>query len=430
MPPQNEEPYLSSDPAISHSPLNKVSKNLLIICVIAIIVVIGAVVYKNKNITPQESVGQPVQQNEDLGDYKIVDGVVHYKDKLIFRHDGFTGIETLVDVDTETFQYLGGAWARDKDYVYSFGYLDDSFNPQTIRVLPGYAIGYTLNPQTIIVYNENSLLGVIDDPDRDTFKQVGRYGVSISTNNIYSDARKLDLPIDASTFTHIGGPYYKDSSHIYYDGFYVDEGHSSGLGIIDADLTTFVYKDFNFAIDNRGLYRFGKKILDNIDTNSFSILEGSPPIIKDRSGVYYATWLDYEGEKYVLADGVSPERFEYVGRCASVEKSTAWYYKNSDNIFVYGTKLASVNIDVTSFRYLGSYDNEDGMPFSTSYGVDKNNVYYGCGGVVEGADPRTFQPIGEGYAKDDKNVYFNGEKIANANPKDCISVESCKALLK
>ncbi len=51
------------------------------------------------------------------------------------------------------------------------------------------------------------------------------------------------------------------------------------------------------------------------------------------------------------------------------------------------------------------------------YSIDKGNVYY-KNKILEGANPKTAELIGFSLLKDDKNVYYMGEKIKDIKIKN------------
>lgn len=57
----------------------------------------------------------------------------------------------------------------------------------------------------------------------------------------------------------------------------------------------------------------------------------------------------------------------------------------------------------------GNYNHYD-------YTIDKRYVYY-RGVVIRDADPRSFQDLGDGYAKDSRYVYYNGQRLQGVNPQ-------------
>ncbi len=60
---------------------------------------------------------------------------------------------------------------------------------------------------------------------------------------------------------------------------------------------------------------------------------------------------------------------------------------------------------------------ENGREKAWWYEKDAKNVYTEYGSVVEWADPKTFQVLGDNYWKDAKNIYWIGKKIEWADPK-------------
>ena len=51
------------------------------------------------------------------------------------------------------------------------------------------------------------------------------------------------------------------------------------------------------------------------------------------------------------------------------------------------------------------------------YSIDRGKVYYG-NEILEGANPKTVELIGFSLLKDDKNVYYMGEKIKDIKIKN------------
>jgi len=62
-----------------------------------------------------------------------------------------------------------------------------------------------------------------------------------------------------------------------------------------------------------------------------------------------------------------------------------------------------------------------------SYSIYKGNVYYG-NEILEGANPKTAELIGFSLLKDDKNVYYMGEKIKDGEEINinCIDLNKFK----
>ena len=111
--------------------------------------------------------------------------------------------------------------------------------------------------------------------------------------------------------------------------------------------------------------------------------------------------------------GANKETFKYMGVCASVEKSSASYYKDSNYVYVEGN--TQIGIDAATFEFLGNYTNTDGMGYSSAYARDKYNVYFGCGVNRDQSgnpiDKKTFVVLGNGYAKDKNRIWFLGYEM-------------------
>jgi hypothetical protein len=100
-----------------------------------------------------------------------------------------------------------------------------------------------------------------------------------------------------------------------------------------------------------------------------------------------------------LADA---KTFEIVGVCASVEKSADFYTKDSQRVYI-DDKVISEN--AKSFVLFPQYVDRGEIPASGSFSKDINHVFYGCGEIIEGADPKTFKYIGNGVARDSVHEY-------------------------
>lgn len=135
------------------------------------------------------------------------------------------------------------------------------------------------------------------------------------------------------------------------------------------------------------------------------------PFINKDANVFYEEQYSKNLVPIVDADIAT---FGFVGSCASIEMSMAFYGKDKNSVYVNDTKIDSV--DVSSFKYLGSFDGGDGIiPHSISISQDKNHIYYSCGKPVDSIDRNTFKVLGDGYAKDIKHVYYLDTILNKAN---------------
>jgi hypothetical protein len=162
-------------------------------------------------------------------------------------------------VDAKTARGIGdGKWLIDSMHVYtSNGQILDQADPKTFSDLgSGYG-----KDTTHIFYGDTGTFGsgkgsIIPDADRASFAVIdNNYGKDSA--HIYSFGKIL-VGADVNTFTRVGkGPYFKDKSHVWYEG--------DGPGIVEipgADAATFVLTDastYGSAKDAFHTYGFSAK---------------------------------------------------------------------------------------------------------------------------------------------------------------------------
>lgn len=115
---------------------------------------------------------------------------------------------------------------------------------------------------------------------------------------------------------------------------------------------------------------------DNFEIREKSFIDHSPYFL-DQSGIYY---LEQFGTLTPLEE-VDRKTFQVIGNCAGGEMYFLPYSKDRNHIYIKGE--AGENIDTTSFKYLGFFENYDGMPWGIAIAKDKNHIYYGCGKPVD-----------------------------------------------
>jgi hypothetical protein len=361
--------------------------------------------------------------------YRVSDGVVYYQNKEI------------ANADPATFQELEDGWARDRNAVYEEGYKKAFLNPATVRVLPPI---YIMDKAAVWVYGTGYYLRVDKtDADPATFMVIS-HGYGKDKNNVYYFAQKI-ANADVQSFTplrdaaypsaegsasswyakDIHSAYYRSTviqnadvqSLVFLGGEYAKDSHTvyyEGNRIANADAGTFALVG-QYAKDKNHVFYSGKMLDLEIDPASFAVVGGVA--IKDSTRVYFQ---NYYGNTYDLATGVDASTFQYVGICASVEKSSGSYFKDKNHVFIQnfsgGNPINPVDqIDTPSFKYLGDYNVATGMPYSVSYAKDKNAVYHSCGEPLAGADVSTFMDLKDGYAKDKSAVWYLAQVIAGAD---------------
>ncbi|MDP1883970.1 MAG: DKNYY domain-containing protein [Candidatus Moranbacteria bacterium] len=136
------------------------------------------------------------------------------------------------------------------------------------------------------------------------------------------------------------------------------------------------------------------------------------PFIKKDKRIYIEN--RYEN-KLLLIDGADYKTFQPLGTCASMEMSAVYYSKDKNNIYVGHKRME--NIDYKSFKYLGSFSNGYGMPYSVSISKDKDHIYFSCGTIIDSIDRDSFKIVGNGYSKDKKSAYYLDHIIKNSDVK-------------
>ncbi len=169
-----------------------------------------------------------------------------------------------------------------------------------------------------------------------------------------------------------------------HKGFAKDKSHAyyRTYKIPNADAATFVAINYVYSKDKNAVYRNGEKIT-NADPNHFEILDAFT-YAKDNKNVFY------KGKMFDQADPVTFEVIEIVGGMWA--KDNAHYYFQDGKYPL---------IDAASFKVLGN-----------GYALDQKQVYY-YGDVVLEADPKTFTTDRHGHGRDKNYVFEKHLKVVD-----------------
>lgn len=247
---------------------------------------------------------------------------------------------------------------------------------------------FTINPKRIYFGNtflsENMLRGVdynsFEVIDNNHAKDKNRYYVANKSVSICSVASSTQI---------------NDFVCEYKDKYYWNLMNRDSLFLGDKDNINLKDLGSNFLQINNSFYCERNKIKDEIK-NFKKISQG----FFNFDGVIYN-----KNCKDVSKIFEHPEFLENLGEC---------YFRDKDFVYIddgmraidskYKSSLKDV--DPNFFIDLSSYDGF--MLFC--YGKDKNIVYY-KDKVLEGVDPKSFEVLGRGYSKDNKNVFYYSSKI-------------------
>ena len=131
-----------------------------------------------------------------------------------------------------------------------------------------------------------------------------------------------------------------------------------------------------------------------------------------------------------------------LGMAEYVKKDNAVYYKYSEED---DSEFKVENVDLNTFKILNdkyakddksvyfsgnkSFEDVDSKTFEVLpnyYSKDKNNVYRPINEwihKINGANPKTIKALGYFYSKDDKNVFYGSDKILNADVNSFVVLE-------
>lgn len=181
---------------------------------------------------------------------------------------------------------------------------------------------------------------------------------------------EIELDADHETFKILEHDRYaKDKFRVFYQGSEVK----------GADAKSFKSVWEFYGIDRNHAY-YGEKLIPNAIGSSFEVIDGN--FSRDGKDYFYSdkalNVCDYES--FVIHDfnGAYGNWLSYDDQCAYFQKSRIPL------------------VDRASFEILIG-----------GYTKDKANVYYGSR-IVEGADPESFEMIGNTFAGKDKHSCFNG----------------------
>ena len=170
---------------------------------------------KKINFSEKQENSEEVKKIEFLS----IHGYTKEKNKIYFA-----GIQ-LEGVDSESFEYLGNEYAKDKNHVYAFG--------------------------------DNSFLST-EDVDLKSFKYLGA-DYSKDKYSVYYGYRKLEK-IDPSSFEVLGGFYGKDKNNVYYFDSKINNADPETFKVYTEDR---YIKDTIYNAEDKNNYYYQEDIVKN-----------------------------------------------------------------------------------------------------------------------------------------------------------------------
>ena len=322
--------------------------------------------------------------------------------------------------NAKTFEViLDGEYSKDDKNVYASGEIIKGADSKTFREFP--ETSYSRDKNNLYYYfGDDKFLGKIDENNFEFLN----HSIVRNGNEIYFYGKKLKLK-DAKKFKLIKNTGIMTTSKIIVYGkndenVYVvtpDDASENTRIIENADKDTFeVMENNRYSKDKNNIYylgNYGIVKLEDVDRVSFNISEQFP-FSYDRKNVYYA------GKK---VDGVTSARLKVIRR----PNEPINFISDNKNLYrlveifdennrelksVKAVAVKNPKVDFKTFEIFDEWPN---------YFHDKNNVYYENKlyqiplKKIEEADRNSFTLLNSEFSKDNKNVYYYGNKIKDLN---------------
>lgn len=325
--------------------------------------------------------------------------------------------------NAKTFEVISdGEYSKDDKNVYASGEIIKGADPKTFREFPETSYSRDKN-NLYYYYGEDKFLGKIDE---NNFEFLDDFIIR-NGNEIYFYGNKLKLK-DAKKFKLIKNTgimttskiivYGKDDENVYV---VTPDDTPGNIRIIEnADKDTFeVMENNRYSKDKNNIYylgNYGIVKLEDVDKASFVISEDFP-FSYDRKNVYYA------GKK---VDGVTSAGLKVIRR----PNEPINFISDNNNLYrlveifdennrelksVKAVAVKNPKVDFKTFEIFDEWPN---------YFHDKNNVYYENKlyqiplKKIEEADRKSFTLLNSEFSKDNKNVYYYGNKIKDLNSEE------------
>ena len=325
--------------------------------------------------------------------------------------------------DPKTFEVISdGEYSKDDKNVYASGEIIKGADPKTFREFPETSYSRDKN-NLYYYYGEDKFLGKIVENNFEFLN----HSIVRNGNEIYFYGNKLKLK-DAKKFKLIKNTGIMTTSKIIVYGkndenVYVvtpDDAPGNIRIIENADKDTFeVMENNRYSKDKNNIYylgNYGIVKLEDVDKVSFVISEQFP-FSYDRKNVYYA------GKK---VDGVTSaglkvirrpnEPINFISDNKNLYRLVEIFDENNRELkSVKAVAVKNPKVDFKTFEIFDEWPN---------YFHDKNNVYYENKlyqiplKKIEEADRKSFILLNSEFSKDNKNVYYYGNKIKDLNSEE------------
>ena len=325
--------------------------------------------------------------------------------------------------DPKTFEVISdGEYSKDDKNVYASGEIIKGADPKTFREFPETSYSRDKN-NLYYYYGEDKFLGKIDE---NKFEFLDDFIIR-NGNEIYFYGNKLKLK-DAKKFKLIKNTgimttskiivYGKNDENVYV---VIPDDAPGNIRIIEnADKDTFeVMENNRYSKDKNNIYylgNYGIVKLEDVDRVSFVISEQFP-FSYDRKNVYYAgkkvNGVTSAGLKVIRRPN---EPINFISDNKNLYRLVEIFDENNRELkSVKAVAVKNPKVDFKTFEIFDEWPN---------YFHDKNNVYYENKlyqiplKKIEEADRKSFILLNSEFSKDNKNVYYYGNKIKDLNSEE------------
>ena len=325
--------------------------------------------------------------------------------------------------NAKTFEVISdGEYSKDDKNVYASGEVIKGADPKTFREFP--ETSYSRDKNNLYYYfGEDKFLGKIFE---NNFEFLDDFIIR-NGNEIYFYGKKLKLK-DAKKFKLIKNTGIMTTSKIIVYGkndenVYVvtpDDAPGNIRIIENADKDTFeVMENNRYSKDKNNIYylgNYGIVKLEDVDRVSFVISEQFP-FSYDRKNVYYAgkkvNGVTSAGLKVIRRPN---EPIDFISDNKNLYRLVEIFDENNRELkSVKAVTVKNPKVDFKTFEIFDEWPN---------YFHDKNNVYYENKlyqiplKKIEEADRKSFTLLNSEFSKDNKNVYYYGNKIKDLNSEE------------
>jgi len=325
--------------------------------------------------------------------------------------------------NAKTFEVISdGEYSKDDKNVYASGEIIKGADPETFREFPETSYSRDKN-NLYYYYGEDKFLGKIDENNfefLDDFiirngNEIYFYGAKLKIKN--PEKFKLIKNTGIMTTSKII-VYGKDDENVYV--VTPDDALGNIRIIENADKYTFeVMENNRYSKDKNNIYylgNYGIVKLEDVDKASFVISEDFP-FSYDRKNVYYAgkkvNGVTSAGLKVIRRPN---EPINFISDNKNLYRLVEIFDENNRELkSVKAVAVKNPKVDFKTFEIFDEWPN---------YFHDKNNVYYENKlyqiplKKIEEADRKSFTLLNSEFSKDNKNVYYYGNKIKDLNSEE------------